>query len=448
MTITSVAQAVELGPASGDGGAKMVTCAEYAPVAIPMEDLLDKQGRLMLNPDIEKRDFFSVSLGRGSLTLRAGGHVGYIPLNHRVVVNVTPRVPVMNLMHIVEFLRLPKTVLSAIRPYTPRGLWTDALVDLYASALVSQIHEIAVQGLLREYRREEEGSSFPRGRVLMAPTLQSYAARGVNHRAHTTWFARSPDNAPNRCLKYALWSIAQQYVHRPPTSRDARRTRRRLDAAYSVFGGAELDHTRRFLQDRVVLGHRDLPPLRAYYREALDVALAVIRQQGVLLEGVPQVGLRLPSLVLNMSEVFEAYVRRALQLHAVEDGWTRQVLDGNAEGSKPLYNDPTGPSATPDIVVRDSASSPLILEVKYIPVEGRSTRDAVNQAVTYAACYQTDRVVLVHPRGVGQAAGMLKLGDVGTVAVFQYRFDLNAIDMRAEATSFGQAVEKLLSRGC
>ena len=248
----------------------------------------------------------------------------------------------------------------------------------------------------------------------------------------------------NHCLKYAVWLIAQHYTRRPPLIREARRVRHRLNASYGIFDGVLLDHSRRFLAEPIVTGQHDLPSVRAYYRDALDVALAIIRQQGLLLEDESGPRLRLPSIVLNMSELFEAYIRKALQLHAATNGWSWHVLDGNSDGSRPLYKGQASPAATPDIVVEGQGVQPLILEVKYIPVEGKSPREAVNQAVTYAACYHANRAVLIHPCGGAQVSGMRKLGAVGDVEVFQYRFDLNASDLSTEAANFARAIEEIV----
>ena len=58
---------------------------------VPMRHVLGPDGRLLLDPEIENGDYFSVSLRRGALTLRTGGYVGYIPINDRIIVNVRPR---------------------------------------------------------------------------------------------------------------------------------------------------------------------------------------------------------------------------------------------------------------------------------------------------------------------------------------------------------------------
>lgn len=424
----------------------MIVREEYEVIDIPVGQLLRNDGHLQLDPEIERSDYFSVSMRRGTLTMRTGGYVGYMPLTDNVVIYVKPRVPVANLNRMAEVAGTPRIALSWLREYVLGDTWSESYINLYARALAMHIEAIVVNGLLRDYRREEEKSSFPRGRVLMGPTVQSFAARGQNHRAVTTWFARTADIPANRCLKYVMWLLGRYYANRPSQDRESRSIQRLLNAQYSTFDGVSLDESRRFLNDPLVNGYRTLPTHRSYYREALDVASALIRQRGLLLDGEGSGQIRLPSLLLNMSDLFESYIRTVLQQYATDNHWAWEVLDGNAEGSRPLYKGQTSIYATPDIVLRQAASGvTLVAEVKYIPLRGGggALRDAVNQAVTYAACYETNRVILIHPCGAGQSSSMSKVGDVGKIAVYRYLYNL-ADDLNNEIERFGSAIGAML----
>ncbi|HEX3966069.1 MAG TPA: hypothetical protein VHZ03_57065, partial [Trebonia sp.] len=346
---------------------KIITCAEHGAVDVPVSDLLGEDGRLKLNPEIEKGGYFSVSLRQSVLTLRTSSYVGYIPLTNQIVVRVRPRVPVNNLNRMVEIAGTPRITLAWLREYDLSGPWNESFADLYANALAGHAESISTKGLLRDYFRKEEESSFPRGRILIGPTIQSFSARGQHHKAVSTYFARTADNPANQCLKYAMWLMGSHYAKASARRRHSRLIQQRLNAAYSSFDGVSLDHTRQFIADPSVIGLRSLPTHRAYYREALDVALAIIRQQGLLLDKDLRGDIRLPSLLLNMSELFESYVRIVLQQYSAENGWTWQVLNGNTEGSRPLYRGQTLVKATPDIVIQDPASARLVvIEVKYI----------------------------------------------------------------------------------
>jgi hypothetical protein len=134
-----------------------------------------------------------------------------------------------------------------------------------------------------------------------------------------------------------------------------------------------------------------------------------------------------------------------LRTHATARSWSATVLDGNKEGQKGLYNNKPAPSASPDIVVlSDGGTTALIIEIKNVPVSRDSSREAVHQAATYALSYRVKHVVLVHPRGRIQDAGMRHVGDIKDISVYQYRFDLGTEDLSGEVDDFGREIEVLL----
>jgi 5-methylcytosine-specific restriction enzyme subunit McrC len=218
-----------------------------------------------------------------------------------------------------------------------------------------------------------------------------------------------------------------------------------LNALYNAFDDVDLDHERKFLDDPLVTGEQPLPTLRAYYRDALNVASVVVAQEAVLLESFTG-RLRLPSLVLDMNDVFESYIRAVLWLHAKQNQWQGDVLDGNIDGRKLLFEALPSDDATPDVVLRaPDGTVPLVIEVKNVPAKRLSAREAINQAVTYAVSYKSPRVMVVHPRStVASPYGMMKMGDIGEIEVYQYQMDLGSSDPAAEDGKFGEAVASLL----
>jgi 5-methylcytosine-specific restriction enzyme subunit McrC len=427
-------------------GPVIIPCEEQGPIEVRLIDVLDRAGKLRLNPDIENGDFFAMSLKKGVISLRARGYVGYIPLTDQIIVHVRPRVPVSNLSRVVRLSGEPPTVLTSVRRYSAGAEWNESLLDVYAAALARYIEQIASRGLLREYVRRDDSSSSLRGRIILNGTL-GLRAKGMRHKAHIVWFDRDADNAPNRCIKYATWLLARRYIALNPKVRESRIAHRDLNALYPVFDGVTLDHSRRFLEDPQVTGRQALPSLRSYYRDALNVAIAVIQQRAVLIESGPG-PVRMPSIVLNMNYVFEAYIRNILRQYVASRALPLSVLDGNQEGKRGLYNGIESPSATPDIVVHPNAGgAPLVLEVKNVPIRDRySEREYINQAVTYALAYRATQVVLIHPRASAfQSGGLHYLGNVDHVAVYQYRFDLGAEDLVAEDEQFGDVVARLMT---
>jgi hypothetical protein len=129
----------------------------------------------------------------------------------------------------------------------------------------------------------------------------------------------------------------------------------------------------------------------------------------------------------------------------------RARLDGRlgppGGGRKLLFDQAPSSAATPDIVVRSAGSLsnyPALLEVKYKPAEGDPDRDAINQAITYAASYRCDHVAVIQPRASATgAAGLKTLGTLGDITFYQYIFDMDADNLTSEEAAFGKAVRAL-----
>lgn len=419
---------------------------EYAPIELPLALLLDDAGELDLHPEVVSTDYFSIHLSEGKVRLQAGGRVGVIPLNDRVAIDVVPRVPVGNLLRLLSLSEHSPEVLPYERSYEQTGPWDESLIDIYAHALASHMENITSSGVYRDYQRRAEITSFPRGRVLLTPTVQRLRTRGIKHKVAAGWFEHSADNAPNRCLKYALWFVSRRLHQIGATSAARRRLLTRLGVVFEVLRDVRLDHRLTFLSDPMVEGRTGFPSLRSYYRPAMSLAVAIIRQHGIKIEGQAE-GIGMPSLVLNMNDIFENYLRNVLQSQGRTREWAVEVLDGNSEGKKLLLDSEPSENATPDIVLRNPTdqSFPIILEVKNVPVGNQSKRSHIEQVVTYGASYRSGCLILVHPRGCGDLSEGLELqGTIGGMDLHKFTYDLAADSLSDGEVAFADAIEGLL----
>jgi 5-methylcytosine-specific restriction enzyme subunit McrC len=419
----------------------VIECEEHGTIDIPFAQLRDSHGELRLHPDVTQGDYFAVSLKAGTLTLRARGVVGWLPLTEKLVVRVRPRSNAIALDRMMQVAGVNPTILSLIRAYKQGGSWSRDVLRLYGSELVRHVRRIQSHGLWREYQRRGAQTSQPHGRIELHRTVQKHTVRGVLHRAEVAWFERSADIAQNRALKFAILSMIRALGSGASERGPERKLRQELIGALNLFDDVIVDERRDFLGKVGELRPRDIPTNKRHYEGALALATLIVRQEWVSkapLEGEAQ----LPSIVVDMSAVFEAYVRETLRKAGSERGWGT-VLDGRLEGKRPLFDERAEPKATPDVVINDSRGKcVLVVEVKNVPARGLPSRDALNQAVTYAAAYQTQVVLLVNPGD--NEGGLVFVGSVGGNAVYQYRMSLGA-DARAEEAKFATAIGDLVS---
>jgi 5-methylcytosine-specific restriction enzyme subunit McrC len=420
---------------------------EFGTITVEPEEIL-LNGRLNIYPALKDSGYIELAISPRATQVRARGHIGIIPINDHLTLEVVPRVSLGNLARMLELSSPDLVALAgAARSYDAEGELYPSLAALYARGLGTEIDRIIELGLLKEYQRVEEVSSFPHGRIEVGRTM-ALAARGITHKAAVTWHQRSVDNPANRCLLYAVWSLSQ-YVDRAGdaiSKSQQRSIRRHLNWAWHRLGGVELDVGRSFLADGVVTGAQPLPTLRSYYRQALDLALTIIKRRGIRLEESGS-ALQLSSVVISMSDVFEDYLREVLVLASQSDRWALRVLDGNAQppdgGASRLFAEPGAyVKATPDIVLQRADSTvPLVVEVKYKPAEGLPKREDLNQAITYGFAYGASHVVLAQPRAEkgGRPPGMHSLGEISGLQVSQYVSDL-AGDLAVEESAFAASM--------
>ena len=423
------------------------TVREFEHIAIPADAVL-RDGRLDVFASVVKRGLFTVTPQDGPLNLQAGGWIGVIPLNHKVTIDVRPRVPLANLSRILRISgTVPVDIEDTTKRYADEPELFPSLIDIYANAMSRYVEVLRLRGFHREYARRESATSFPRGRILMGPTANTLASRGIAHKVVASWFDRTSDVPANQCIKYCLFLLAKLHISTRPTGMASRGdvVLRKLNEAFRDFDGVTLDPGLSFLDDPLVRGVRPLPRVRSYYRGPLDLSMAVIRQHAVSLDIIGD-QLELPSIIIRMSDAFESYLRNVLQGVEQRERWGLRVLDGKVGGmdggSKPLLDDGLKVAAQPDIVMATpNGEYPLVIEVKYRPAN-EYKRDDLNQAIAYGASYKCPAVVVAQPCGYKPKPlpGLHFLGTAGGMKVFQYAFNLDSSDLHSEENAFAHVI--------
>jgi len=428
---------------------KVYTVKEYEEVAVPLSDLI-VNGELQVYDPVEEGDFFKIYRKKGRLVFQAGGYIGLIPINDRIVLDVRPRVPLKNLERMLRIAEdTPLELGDYFRYYDTFEEPLPSMLDVFAQALITAIGDIENNGLYREYIHREDNTSFPRGRLRLGETMQRHEARGIKHRVTTSWFEPTTDNAVNRCLKYMLWYLADHYTS---TGQNKGRLLQDLERCYHLFSGVVLDKSLQFLKASTVENPELMPSLRSYYRPALYLALIIIRNRGVTF-AQRKGDILMPSLLIDLQKTFEAYLRNILR-SKLECLTNRvRVLNGNKKGmdggGKLLFDDMPSSDAKPDIVFKSVHTSsgepeyPLVADVKYKKVK-KPERPEIEQAVTYAASYRAPIVVIIHPRIEESIYGLYLLGNIKPISVYHYAFDLAANDPVKEEEKFAAEMNGLL----
>ena len=159
----------------------------------------------------------------------------------------------------------------------------------------------------------------------------------------------------------------------------------------------------------------------------------------------------LPSILIDMSKVFEEYMRVVLA-RGLSDDPRISVRDGNKggdDGAKTKLFDPVraglkNPPVTPDIVINVDDEPKLIIDAKYKSAPDVPDRPDINQVVLYGAKYGASQVMLLHADREEGRDHVELCGDVGAFKVYNGLVDLEAGDIEAEEASFVAQIRALI----
>lgn len=434
----------------------LLRVAEFDVVEVEAELLLD-EGRLRFWSDFRDSEFFSVEVKRSGLALRARGLVGVFPINDRITLEVFPRFSVENLSRFIEKSELPFRGLKHFnKNYTPEGAIFPSLLFLYASSLHAVIVEIRARGLLKRYELKEDFSSSLTGRIHMGRTYSRATAKGLHHKVTHLWFERTSDIAVNKLLLEAVYRLSalNNSLHLGGSNSETIRVSELLNNCKQMLPSVTRDASCSFLRDPLVAGLQAIPDDRCYYRDALELAKVILHGQGV--DFLSSDGsLAMPSLLLDMPRLFEAYLRNILRDGLGRSGWQGRILDGNrlppdGGARKSLFDDGEDFQANPDVVIsRMLGEVELcagIVEVKYKKASSaRPLRDDLEQALVYGVAYKAQRVWIVQPVTDGQESGEVDLGEFKGMPVSMYLFDL-ADDPKKQEEAFVSSVVRGLGQ--
>ncbi|MFF3633295.1 hypothetical protein [Streptomyces sp. NPDC002250] len=412
--------------------------------------------RSVVAGDIPKSATEEVTVER---KLFAKGVIGLIPLAGNLSVLVEPRYPA-SVTHMVNVCEWPTLALDVLRHYAEApGVAEEWMLDRLVADFLNSMRALLSQGLMREYRQRLAATSAPKGRILMGPTIQKQASRGINYRVNISYFEKTETTAPNQALLAAVqWSLEWldgrlASILEKGTLKYLRACREEAIRHLHALRFIESDPERHFMSDPFVQGLRDMPESRSEYSRALRLAVALLERRGFTLES-SQGALGLSTLLLSTDDLFEEYVRRRLRQYIA--GF--EVLDGNdLNPTRTLFETAEVPAnvqvvetlkagpnrVQPDILIEAGEQTHLVADVKYQAVRnGHADRHAIEQVVTYAERLRCAEAMTIHPCLENQQPGLVLSGRLGTVRIWQYRVSL-VNDPDAGMRDMAKAIEAL-----
>ena len=412
----------------------MYPCREYEQVSLPIAAILGRRGQLDIYPEVAGHGLFDIDYRRGQLVLRAKGHVGLIPISDRIAIHVQPRAPLGNLLYMIWRAGYrPGGLEGFLRGYRATPGTLDGPEALYVHAFVSALKAILGSGPLKRFL-ELDTETDARGRMLLSKTVSRFRARGIAHRHVFRQNVLTTDNLENRIVKHTSLRLLKHFVCHESGLKLARSIARFLEPLTTVDADAL---TPEFVARRAPASIRSLPNSHLFYASALWLAYLIATRSGVSMEHLGSASFE--TLVINVSQVFERYVRQLCEEAAASAHAACTVYDGNLR-PVPLFSG--GQYLTqPDFYFARNGNYIAVADAKYKPKVSTEDRYellafcqalGVKKAAFLCPCLPDQQ--LVNHQGTTRAGH----------EVYVVRIDLAARDMAAEEQRFKAALSATL----
>lgn len=428
---------------------EIIVIAEFKEIDAPASLFLNS-GEISAFPSIIEKNFFSIKYKKGKAMFQAGGYVGIIPINSNLSIDIRPKVPIANLERIVFISNHQPQILKEFkRRYDPHEYSSTSLSDFIIDCFLKSAEELCARGVLKIYKERSNTGFFPKGRIDFSGTVRA-RSKINDSRVTSKWFDRTTDAIPNQFLK----SIVLMLLNNPALVKDKSRKCSMLYILNQLSGISEKDPRALSFHPSIISPHDLIPSTKELYLDTIALAKIILEGKGLSY----QVGsaASASALVLNIAEAFEWYLLAILR-SSKYNNHEFKVLDGNKSGLNGGKRNLLDPStnefyigikveATPDIVIEYGSSavhSNIVIDVKYKSIKKIADRDDINQIISYAASYKSSCGVLIFPANEYNSSGLINIGKIGTIEIFQYFFDLNNADIESEENALIEALAAL-----
>jgi len=411
---------------------EVIECEEFEELSIRVSALLEG-GELKLDDRITSKGYLAAAMKGGQITLRATKFVGTIPLTDKISVKIKPRASIANLSFmLVRSGVIPTAIAGFTRGYMPRFTAAENVEKIYGRSLVDGAKLIARRGYMKEYLRPPNPSPW-RGRLLASDTVRSHAAKGIRYRHEFDHSTLSPSTIENIALKTALSQTRdwfRQNDRRNPIVGEV------SSLLHGLWPVTDWEGKRSELVSRLAKRIRTLSPRLSHYRDPLWASLLILQSS------IPEVGfdgfVRLDSLIVDVSTVFEAYLRRELAERLLPLGY--QVEDGN-RSPEALFSDAGPYTVHPDMVIRRDGTVVGLLDAKYKPDPKEQDRYEV---MAFMDSFGTNVGGFVCPATGADTSRYLGVTKCGK-KLYSLRYDLAAHDSAAESDRFAHNVVQMVT---
>jgi 5-methylcytosine-specific restriction enzyme subunit McrC len=411
---------------------------EYDEIDIPSELLISTGGELNIYPKVLEKRLLEITYKKNKITFKAGSNIGEISVNKDVIVKVSPKIPLANLMHMLVVSNHEIGYLDYYqRNYSRVEIVSDNTFDFLVKSFISEVKHLLSEGIYKIYDKKREVTSFPKGKIDFNESIKHCFSKGKTHEVAVSYFRHDANNPYNKLIKYAL-RYSLEFMQRSVT--DYSKQIKELYELYQYFSSVELDHHRSFLNQLTYpIDGNELPTIRKYYVNPCNLGHIIIGSASADFDSSSGI-LKLSSFLINMAYIFESYILAVFQSKLFRNE-KLTVLDGNREGMKNLFFDSEKYKAKPDYIFYEEGKCKLVADAKYkIKPDEHDRYQIISHAISYGATV----AVLILPKKSKKQKAFEKVGQIGggatVISVYLYHFDLDNQNLSEEEDLLTQLI--------
>lgn len=375
----------------------------------------------------ESKERLSTShTGDGHTILQSSRFAGIVALPDGPTLEIIPKSAGENFIRLFRYATgLNSHTIGKKTDVKHGSQFLDALAALY----IDELSTILQRGIVSEYRRTEASEEYVKGHIDIQRQLQRQGLVGTQFEC--TYDDLTADTTVNQAILYAA-VILKRLV----SDTALQRTLERYEIRF-----------RRTVSFRQISAQQftdiEITRLNEHYRDALRLAELIIRN--VYVENLRQGERGSFGLLINMDEIFESVVERAVRaaVSQIAD-WRKWRVEGQANVTGLLTGGSPRVNMRPDFVVRDETDSVVLTgDAKW------KTNNVQRSDIYQLTAYQLNDDVpgaLIYPQQDGELETEYTVQGAYPMAIHELPTAATISNFEALRAELEQSAESLLRR--
>jgi 5-methylcytosine-specific restriction enzyme subunit McrC len=413
---------------------------ENGPIEIDESTIIDETGTIHIKQEVLEKGLVEIITKRGKLVIKAGNKVGRFEIIDGVYVEVVPKTPVKNIMHMISTCNQDIKYLDYYtRLYGLSPINSDSLFEHICLSLLRFLKILVTEGLFKVYEKRQEFGPNVTGKLNISTSIKKSLGFKLYSGIAYEKYIYNVDNEPNRLIKNTLVLCLTE-----------------LNQLKNIILVQEFKEIFDYFENVQLVGKEYLSkvdtgfytsdsfsPLRGYYIDVCNLCLVIQRGASLDFDSEGH-SFNAHSHILDVASLFESYMFSIFH-EKFSDNDEIKVLDGNSDGMKPLFSNTEKYKAKPDYVFIKNGHTKLIADAKYKMKISEHDR---YQVISYAVSFGIQNALIICPMPAGKTSRLELIGEIenkgNSIKIFYYFIDIGNQDLKREEENLINVIQDLM----